>query len=48
MQYILLPVVVGGGVGALIGSTKDHAKSGFWLGLFLGPIGWIITALTKR
>ena len=48
MQYILLPVVIGGGVGALIGSTKNLAKSGFWWGFWLGPLGWLVMALKKR
>lgn len=36
---------VGGLVGALIGSGKGRAAAGFWLGLLLGIIGWIIVAL---
>jgi len=36
---------VGGLVGALIGSGKGRAVAGFWLGLLLGIIGWIIVAL---
>ena len=35
---------VGGLVGALIGSGKGRAAAGFWLGLLLGVIGWIIVA----
>ena len=35
---------VGGLVGALIGSGKGRAAAGFWLGLLLGIIGWIIVA----
>ncbi len=33
-------------VGCLIGSlTKGRGGAGFWLGFFLGPLGWIIAAL---
>jgi predicted lipid-binding transport protein (Tim44 family) len=35
---------IGGLVGALIGSGKGRAAAGFWLGLLLGIIGWIIVA----
>ena len=35
---------VGGLGGALIGSGKGRAAAGFWLGLLLGVIGWIIVA----
>jgi hypothetical protein len=36
---------IGGGVGALIGSSKGRGPLGFVLGLVLGPIGWVIMAL---
>lgn len=36
-----------GGVGAVIANTKgSNPWGGFGLGLLLGPIGWIISALT--
>jgi len=43
--WFLLWLVVGGGIGAAIGSAKDNGGSGFVLGALLGPIGWIIAAL---
>jgi hypothetical protein len=36
-----------GAVGALIGNRKGAAGSGFFLGVMLGPLGWIITAISK-
>ena len=46
---VLLLLVVGclirGAIGAAIGSNKGRGGEGFALGLFLGPIGWIIAAL---
>lgn len=38
--------VVGGLVGAVLGSSKGKVGLGFVLGLLLGPIGWIIIAVT--
>lgn len=37
-------------VGACIGSLgdKNNSKIGFLLGFFLGPIGWIITAVLPQ
>jgi len=42
---ILLWVVVGGGVGMLIGAQIGRETEGFWFGLLLGFIGWIVVAL---
>jgi len=39
--------LIGGGIGAAIGSLKFRGSAGFWLGLFLGPLGWIIAAVQE-
>jgi len=39
--------LVGGGIGAAIGSKKGVAVGGFFLGALLGPLGWLIMAVTK-
>jgi len=46
--YMLLTGVVFGTVGAFLGSTVDKRAAGFLLGVFLGPIGWIIVFLLPR
>lgn len=43
--FLLLWVGLWGGVGAAVGSNKDRAVEGFWLGVLLGIIGIIIVAL---
>jgi hypothetical protein len=35
-------------IGSIIGSFVDKALPGFWFGLLLGPIGWIIVLLLPR
>ena len=40
---------IGAGViGAFLGGSVNKGTAGFWLGLFLGPIGWIIVLLLPR
>jgi hypothetical protein len=34
-------------VGFVIGSGKGKGRAGFWLGFFLGPIGWIVIAVMQ-
>jgi uncharacterized protein YcfJ len=45
---LAVALVVGGGLGFLIGRGKGRPALGFVLGLLLGLIGWIITALLPR
>jgi hypothetical protein len=42
---LLFWIGIGGGIGAAIGSNKGRGGEGFALGIFLGPVGWIIAAL---
>jgi len=47
MDIILIGVPIGALVGWLIGKPKGRANDGAWLGLLLGPIGWLIIAVGK-
>lgn len=42
---VALWAIIMGGIGQLCGRGKDNGRTGYWLGFFLGPIGWIIAAL---
>ena len=45
---VLIFMVVGlffGGIGHLIGKPKGRGVAGFWLGLLLGCVGWVIAAI---
>lgn len=44
---ISLFIVFFGGIGRWIGRGKGHARAGWWLGVLLGPIGWIAVGLTS-
>jgi len=43
---LLLWCGVGGVIGYAIGNSKGQGVLGFWLGLFLGVIGWILVAFS--
>jgi hypothetical protein len=45
MLIPLLWLVVGGLIGAIVGQSKGRAGAGFFLGLLLGPIGWLVVAV---
>lgn len=36
-----------GGIGYAIGSEKDRSGAGFWFGVLLGVVGWIIVGLME-
>ena len=42
---ILIIWIVFGLIGAAIGQSRGRTNAGFWWGLFLGPLGWLIVIL---
>lgn len=46
--YIFIGFLVTGVIGWVLGSFIDKSEAGFWLGAFLGPLGWIIVFLLPR
>ena len=48
LGFFFLLVIIAGFIGFLIGSTVKKGVGGFFLGFFLGPIGWIIVLLLPR
>lgn len=42
---VCLWALVFGGLGHWLGSRRGNGRAGFYLGLFLGPLGWIIAVL---
>jgi len=45
MFVYLFLVIVGGFVGNLIGTSKNRIVWGMFMGILLGPLGWLIVAL---
>lgn len=45
---LIVWILVMGGIGAAIGSSRGNGTAGFFLGALLGFIGWIIVALISR
>ena len=48
LAFLIIGAIVSGIVGAFLGDSVNNGAAGFWLGLFLGPIGWIIVLLLPR
>jgi hypothetical protein len=48
LAFVVFGAVSAGIVGAFLGSTVNKGFAGFFLGFFLGPIGWIIVFLLPR
>lgn len=46
--YLFFAGLVTGVIGLFLGMIVDKNAAGFWLGAFLGPIGWIIVFLLPR
>ena len=47
LMLLLGGAVVSGLIGAAIGGSKGKGGEGFLLGFLLGPIGWIISAVSE-
>lgn len=47
MEILIIGLVISALIGALIGKYKGQAGGGAALGFLLGPIGWLITALSS-
>ena len=45
---ILIGAIVSGVIGTFLGGSVNKGTAGFWLGFFLGPIGWIVVLLLPR
>lgn len=45
LALYLVSAVISGVIGGLIGQYKARARAGFWLGLLIGPFGWLIVLL---
>lgn len=48
IEFLYFAGLVSGAVGSVLGSMVGKGEAGFFLGAFLGPIGWIIVFLLPR
>ena len=48
LGIVIISAIIGGVIGLFLGASVNKGGAGFWLGLFLGPIGWIIVLLLPR
>ena len=44
---LLMLIAFNGIIGWLIGKSKGRGKAGFWFGILLGWIGWIVAAFLQ-
>jgi hypothetical protein len=47
-EWAIVLTLICAGIGALIGRSKGRWLAGFIWGAALGPIGWIVIAVSKR
>ena len=45
--WIIMKLLIGGGIGYLIGKSKNMPWFGFWWGFALGLVGWIVTVCMR-
>lgn len=45
---VIVPFFTMGIIGMCFGTTKGHPWAGFFLGLFFGPLGWILVLLLPK
>ena len=48
LAFVVIGAIISGIVGGFLGDSVNKGIAGFWLGFFLGPIGWIIVLLLPR
>lgn len=46
MEILILSCFASAAIGALIGQSRGHPIAGAVASFFLGPIGWLLTAIT--